>query len=120
MAGLRSVSLRPVGLALVRGGVAATIRMAAAAVLLATRGALGRRLLGAGFLHGLGGLLGLVRDAPLARGDVLELRGVLLERLRPSALVDQVLRLAGDALEVHSPSLPVPHSSSPAAGMLSR
>src|SRR5262245_53571375 len=75
------------------------------------RGFMGLRAvaLRARLLQRLGALLGLVRRAALALGDVGELLGVLLGRVGTAALVEEVLRLVGESLEVHSTSIPRHH-----------
>ena len=61
------------------------------------RGLVGRARL----LDRLDGGLGLVREAALALGDVLELVGVLFDALAPAPLVDQALRLLSQLLQIH-------------------
>jgi hypothetical protein len=49
----------------------------------------------------LGGLFGFVGEAALARGDVLELLGVLFEALDAAAFVDDLLAFVEEVFEVH-------------------
>ena len=66
----------------------------------------GRRVaMGSGLLHRLGTALGLIRHRAVALGDIHQLVGVLLQRLGPSALVDQVAGALSKLLEVHGLSL---------------
>src|SRR5688572_20178586 len=56
-------------------------------------------------LQGLTSALSLVSNAPGALGDVFELLGVRLKAVGAAAPVNQLLRLALQALEIHGTSL---------------
>src|SRR5882757_3152536 len=56
---------------------------------------------GAGVLDRGGGVFGFVGEGAFAFGDVLQLAGVLLQRIHAAAFVDDFLAFVEEAFQVH-------------------